>query len=320
MEFLVTDYGTLEGVLRYDQYSNGQIRNIELREENTIVTSYGSLTPQFTDQGAIYERHKKYRSSLNLHDNGRLKSVALERQSVVKTPIGEYPAELVTFYKDGALNRVFPLNGQITGYWSEEDEGRMASEFPFNFKFASFSSKIISLRFYPSGQLKSITLWPGSTVTIETPIGPMVIRNGFALYEDGGLKSVEPAKPQLLTTKIGTFLSFDQDALGIHADENSLTFDPEGQLMSFVTSVNGIEVTLDEGQIVRVGPREAPSYVDVTEMMVVPIKVTFQGNQVMVNDGMKHIFDYEKASFRTYMSEYANRGGCTDCSTCTSCG
>lgn len=320
MEDFELMYGPLDGVLRYDTYPNDQARDIELREENAIETRYGTFIPQYSEAGAIYERHKKYRSSMTLHDNGHIKSIALERQAMVKTPMGEYPAELVTFYKDGALNRVFPLNGQITGYWSEEDEGKLAMDFPFNFPFGSFTSKIISLRFYPEGQLKSLTLWPGSTIHIDTPIGMMAVRNGFALYKDGRIKSIEPAKPTLLKTKIGRFLIYDHEALGIHADTNSLTFSPTGEVESFITSTNGVEVTLNEGQIIRVGPREAPSYVDVTETMILPIKVVFKDKEVIIHGGMKHIFDLEKATFKVYVSEFALRGSCTDCSSCSSCG
>lgn len=320
MEDFELMYGPLAGVLRYDSYLNGQAKDLELREENELITDYGTFIPQHSEAGAIYERHKKYRSSMTLHDNGHIKSIALERQSIVKTPLGEYPAELVTFYNDGALNRVFPLNGQINGYWSEDDEGKLAMDYPFNFPFGSFTTKIISLRFYPGGQLKSLTLWPGSIINIQTPIGPMDIRHGFALYENGQLKSVEPAKPKIIHTKIGAFLTYDHDALGIHADTNSLTFSPKGEIQSFITSTNGVEVTLKEDQIIRVGPREAPSYIDISETMIVPIEVMFKGTDVIIKGGMKHIFDYESSTFKVYVSKYAQRGGCTDCSSCSSCG
>ena len=35
-------------------------------------------------------------------------------------------AELVTFHADGSLRRVFPLNGKLSGYWTEADEGALA--------------------------------------------------------------------------------------------------------------------------------------------------------------------------------------------------
>ena len=36
-------------------------------------------------------------------------------------------AEQVSFYESGALKRIFPLNGTLSGYWTQEDEAKLAT-------------------------------------------------------------------------------------------------------------------------------------------------------------------------------------------------
>jgi hypothetical protein len=40
---------------------------------------------------------------------------------------------LITFYEDGSIESLFPLNGQISAFWSEEEEGALARKFDFTF-------------------------------------------------------------------------------------------------------------------------------------------------------------------------------------------
>jgi hypothetical protein len=54
----------------------------------------------------------------------------------------------------------------------------------FDLPVGKFSAKTISLHFYRSGALKSLTLWPGQRITIETPVGPVRTRTGFSLHEN----------------------------------------------------------------------------------------------------------------------------------------
>jgi hypothetical protein len=55
---------------------------------------------------------RKYKASVTFYGNRALKAVSLDAQQEVLTPIGEMPAELVTFYDTGELKRVFPLDGK----------------------------------------------------------------------------------------------------------------------------------------------------------------------------------------------------------------
>lgn len=76
---------------------------------------------------------------------------------------------------------------------------------------------------------------------LKTPAGDMEVKTGFSLYKSGLLKSVEPAKPKAVHTSIGSYLAFDNDAIGIHADSGSLKFNEDGSITGF---------TCTQGQII----------------------------------------------------------------------
>jgi len=111
----------------------------------------------------IQDFEKKQLAVLSFYKSGNIKSISLEQQTEISTPIGIFPAELVTFYEDGSINSLFPLNGQISGFWSEEEEGELAQKYHFSFPFGDFYAKIIGLRFYPDGRVRSLILWPNET-------------------------------------------------------------------------------------------------------------------------------------------------------------
>ena len=203
MDTVVTDYGTLVGVTGYDTYFDGCVKACIVDRENEIETEYGRFVPQYSVVEPGMNRMKKRRSSVAFHDNGVVKSIALEKQTKVMTAIGEFPVELITFYTSGKLNRIFPLNGQINGYWSEEDEAGLCETYKFTFPLGSFQAKIIGIRFYESGKVKSITLWPGEIISVMTPKGSLKVKSGISFYEDGSIKSVEPAVKTLVDTPIG---------------------------------------------------------------------------------------------------------------------
>ncbi len=205
-------------------YKNGAVNGLRLNEKNMILTHAGQLIPYF---GAESPR-RKYKASITFHQNGALKSVSLDSQQDVLTPIGEMPAELVTFYDTGELKRIFPLDGKVSGFWSEEDERGLNVPLNFEFDFASFSALISGLCFYKNVCIRSVTLFPNEIIRIgHEPNGTIDVRHGFSLHESGRLQSLEPASPVKLRTPIGTLTAFDPNAVGINADMNSLCFDEQ---------------------------------------------------------------------------------------------
>jgi hypothetical protein len=219
--------GVFAGVDNYVCYPSGQLEGIKLSEKNMLVTHVGELVPFYTE---THRRKNKY--SVEFYKDGMVKAIALNDVQEIQTPIGEFPAELVTFFETGELKRFFPLDGKIGGMWSEQEEKKLAIPLSFDLPFTSFTAIISGMAFYKNGNIRSITLFPGETVRIATKYGEIVTRNGFSLYESGNLESLEPAVPTVIKTPTGKIDAFDPDAVGVSADVNSLVFDEEGEVIA----------------------------------------------------------------------------------------
>jgi len=320
MDSVETRYGTLTGISTCSTYPDGSLQSCILEEENRLQTSVGEIVPQYrvAEHG---ERQRKHRSSLDFYENGQLRSASLDRAMPLRCPLGLFKAELVTFHEDGSLKRLFPLNGLVDGYWSEKNEGDLAEALDFDLSVGKFSAKIINLFFYRSGALKSLTLWPGQGITINTPLGPMRVRTGFSLYEDGSLRSAEPAAAVELPTPIGCIKAFDAEMLGMNADMNSVQFNPNGTLRSVKTIHTGLRV-LDRGRESVIEPLETTSLVNLNGMRTVPMRIDFDGAAVGVVARDTHRFDTSIHSFITFERVRVIRDSCgsacpeSKCPTC----
>lgn len=319
MEVIETKYGDLIGATSYDTFFDGQVNECVLGQENEIETQYGTFIPQYSVMEASMSRVKKRRSSICFYENGNAKSIALETQTIVKTPIGDLPAELVTFYKDGRLNRVFPLNGQINGFWSEEDEESLCEPIEFSFSFGSFSAKIIGIRFYETGEVKSISLWPGEVIKITTPQGLMEVRTGISLYKNGKIKSVEPLHETRINTPIGIISAHDNDVIGIHGDANSLQFREDGKVEKLTSYLNGLIIKHKNGVLMVIEPEEVPSYVDINELMIQPIKLLFDDEYLTVLGRKTYKFSLKGHEFKVKIADVSKNGCSGMCSSCSSC-
>lgn len=312
---LETRYGTLSGISNSMTYPDGSLQSCILEVENRIQTPVGEIIPQYR-VAELGERQKKYRSSLGFFENGQIKSASLDQAMPLQTPLGIFEAELVTFYDNGAMNRLFPLNGQVDGYWSEKKEGEMAKVLDFDLPVGKFSAKIISLHFYRSGALKSLTLWPGQRITITTPIGPMRVRTGFSLHEDGSLRSVEPSVVLEVATPVGPVKAFDAEMLGMNADQNSIQFSPTGTLLSVKTIHTGLRVISAAQVETIIEPLETTSLIDIAEMRTVPMQIDFSESTVRVVAKDTQSFDCATHRFATFEREKVIRESCSSCSGC----
>ena len=315
MDTLETRYGTLSGISNFMTYQDGSLKSCILNAENRIQTPVGEIIPQYR-VAELGERQKKHRSSLGFFENGRIKSASLDRAMPLQTPLGILNAELVTFYEDGTLNRLFPLNGQVDGYWSEKNEGELAEILHFALPVGRFSAKIINLHFYPDGALKSLTLWPGQRIEVETPAGPMLIRTGFSLYQDGSMRSAEPSAPVELATPIGPVKAFDAEMLGMNADQNSVQFSPAGRLTSVKTIHTGIRVRSVDPLETIIEPHETTSLIDISEMRTVPMQIDFTESAVRVVALHTHRFDLPAHTVETFDRARVIRESCAACSGC----
>ena len=153
---------------------------------NAVSTKYGNLIPC---SGASDYR-KKHRCAVCFFDSGALKSVYLEEPQVLSLPSGDFQAELITFYEDGNAKRIFPLYGSISAYWSVEEEAAAAPFYDFLISGETHRIRPECIFFYPSGKIRSITLWPSDELTVKTPLGPVKSKLGIELYESGRIRSI----------------------------------------------------------------------------------------------------------------------------------
>lgn len=311
-----TKYGNLSGCIDPEYYAGGSMKNCGLTERNELPLECGTLVPQYSEA----EVRRKRIKSIGFYPNGSVQRIALEKQTEVLTPIGEFPAELLTFYENGSIKRIFPLNGKISAYWSETDEGKLAVPMCFEFDFGNFSAKIISVHFYPGGEIQSVTLFPGEVISLRTPVGNVSVRTGFSLYESGGLKSVEPASPVLVPTKIGKLTAYDCGAIGIHADENSLKFSESGEITGITTSTEKIIVQREGIPLTSVAPITKPSPLDENEFITIPVTVRLENGIVSLTGDQEDTFPLETSAFTVIQRQNTACTSCSDCSICGQCG
>lgn len=279
MDTFNTKYGSLNGVVAAIFHANGSIAEVELEALNTIETPYGTFIPQYEEEDV----RRKQIKPLTFHQNGTVASISLQTQQIVQTPLGTVPAEYLVFYESGAIKRIFPRNGKITGFWSEENEYELANEIQIQAPFGFLKKKLIGIYFYEDGAVKSLTFWSQDSLPIPTPAGTIETRTGVSFYPQGELKSVEPKYPTPIDTPIGEITAFNSKAIGIHGDSNSLCFTQTGQLKSLMTSTDRIIITDQQGNQTIVQPGSEPSGCNIDVMETVPLGIEFDQNKVRFN-------------------------------------
>lgn len=250
MSIIVTPFGPLEALPGAEYYSDGHVRCCIAAKRSPLDTPLGVLVPQFT-ANTVRKRHLPV---ILFHPNGMLRTLPLEAETIVPTPLGAMPAEQVTFYETGVLKRVFPLNGALNGYWTQEDETKLVRVLTLDTPLGVLQVSLVSAYFGPDGQLRSLTLWPGTTLDVDSPVGCIPTRIGVALHDAGTLDSLEPAVPVSVPTPLGPLLAYDPDAVGICGDRNSLRFRRNGALLGLSTTAHVFDVTLENGRVRRLSP------------------------------------------------------------------
>ncbi len=309
----VTRYGEIDCLGEYTCYENGTPKEITTDERIVLRTEFGELIPQY--DFATYR--KKRTSSITFYENGRLRRIALNEPMEVNTPIGIRRAELLTFYECGSLKRLFPLNGQLTAYWEEEDEYQLTKEESFELSFGRITGRVISVYFYKSGKIKSITLWPGETLRVETKYGVIPVRNGISFYMDGTINSLEPALPVFIKTPIGMLQAYDENAIGIIGDNNSVVFSKEGKLISLVASNQMvIAINKETGSRTVFSPSQELDE-DGEEIWFRPLKMAFEDDYVSFQDEKR--FDISQHEFKMQPYHKTGFSPCANCASCAGC-
>ncbi|BCZ47486.1 hypothetical protein psyc5s11_35530 [Clostridium gelidum] len=291
MEIIKTKFGILNDTFVAEYYPTGEVEGYKLEEKSELDILGYKLIPSY----GFPDLRKKEFPSVKVYKSGNIKCISLNELTSIKTKMGEYEVEKITFYEEGAINRLFLLDGKLSGYWSEDDEYNLAKTHKFNFEFASFEAKVMTLHFYENCELKSITLWPKEKVNLTLKDYKITGRIGFSLYESGKLKSCEPFRPTTINTIIGDIEAYDVNAIGIHGDENSLKFYEDGKIKSLITSRNTITVTTSEGDTIYHTPKKLRIYSNSEVMDTISLTIEFRDNLVIIDN--KYEYDIKENKF-----------------------
>ncbi|EHI99855.1 hypothetical protein CDLVIII_3282 [Clostridium sp. DL-VIII] len=280
MEQIKTKYGVLNDAIVASYYYTGEPEAYKVEEESKLDISGYRLIPLY---GFSDERRKEF-PPVKVFRSGNIKSISLNESNKINTVLGEFDVEKITFYEEGQINRLFLLDGKLSGYWSEDDEYNLAKPYKFDFKFSSFEAKIISLHFYRTKELKSITLWPKERIKLNIDNYSFIGRIGFSLYKNGEIQSCEPFRPININTPIGEIEAYDINALGIHGDSNSLNFYEDGSIKSLITSTSTITILTKEGDKIFHSPKKIRLYSNSEVMDTITLKLEFKNNKVIIDD------------------------------------
>lgn len=282
-ETVATPYGTIANVHVLSRWPSGAAQDCRLLEEDTVPTPHGWLTPLYDPEDVRRSGGK----SFSLYPNGMWRSLELQSQTVVSTPLGDLPAEWLAWHENGALKRILLRKGKLSGYWTEQDERNLASQVAISLHGQDVEAKVQGLRFYPSGSLESVTFWPGEALRLATPLGALPVRHGCAFYENGAMRSFEPARPVQLPTSVGQMTAYDPAASAICGDINSLSFSEHGKVSGLVTAA--CTLRWHEGAEQHcMSPRMEKDQLTMLRTVVVPLRVEFiPGDMVLMDDGVQ---------------------------------
>lgn len=278
MSTIRTRYGNLNDANVIGKYNSGEAEYYSVKEKSELKILGYTFIP-------LYEEMKERRKELpaiRFYKSGNIKTISLNEQTTIKTTIGDFSVEKIVFYEDGEIKRLFPLDGKLSAYWAEEDEYNLAKEHIVHTERGDFCSKIISLLFFKSGKIKSVTLWPKERIKLKIQYELINIRIGVSFYENGEISSCEPAIPTLIKTPIGIIYAFDKSAIGIHGENNSLKFNKDGSIKALITSTNKIEVTTHKGERNIYSPKTIKKYVGDINTSI-PVLIEFDNNIIKIN-------------------------------------
>ncbi|WP_460031488.1 WD40 repeat domain-containing protein [Megalodesulfovibrio paquesii] len=275
------------------RHPDGTPRLLRLDDCQSLDTPLGQLVPRFSDDSGDPETRRPPRPAIELYPNGVLKALSLEAQTPVATSLGLLPAERLLFHPDGSLRRLFPQDGKLSAYRSWQDEKALAPVLRLDLPpdpnvldagRRVLEARCISLLFFPSGALQSVSLWTEETVRWPTPVGPIPARIGLAFHENGALASLEPARPVEILSPLGPVTVFDPDPEGVSGDVNSLAFAPDGRLERLTTASHMLRATA--GSEKHIAPsRQLSLCSENEEWITLPLTVCFRGDTVLAGLG-----------------------------------
>lgn len=316
---LNTLYGTIHNVSYVNKDKEGKVCDCMLDDKNELHFSLGSVIPKYT----YLHPRDKYRSALAWYPSGAIRSIYLEGKQTIKTSIGMIPAELVTFYESGSIRRVFPLYGQISGFWKEEEEYQLSEKILLSCPEVIGAYHILCIAFYESGAVKSITFWPGEVALVRINAKEIQARIGISFYESGEIKTLEPTKGCSILTPFGEVFAYDNNPNGITGDHNSLEFDQSKRVIRVSTIKTTIKIeNIEDGTCYFYKAQLLPSRINLEEYEYEPIRlqILMKGIEITDSHGKVTFFDYDTYIISVYNTDKEDETcELTKCSNCQGC-
>ena len=285
---------------------------------NTFIPKYLPLDNRARDRNAI-----------EYYPTGELQSIYLESIQMIQIECNNLNAEYVTFYKQGQIHRIFPVYGKLSGFWSEEEEKQLLKANTVFIGGKFYTGLFSCICFYPSGVVKSLTIWPGESISILYNRKKVTVRNGISFYEDGTIKAFEPKEPLMIQHRSGSYVAFDPLAMGISGDYTSLCFYPNGDVKSLKTVLTGIyylktdkkEKDKNQEKLLRLQPELVVSLYDITEKIIMPMTIEFTKKHLYITDSSKRRYKLllEQVKETYQVVENIPFMTCGDCATCNRC-
>ena len=270
---------------------NGNIDTVMVGEKIVLETLVGNLIPQFS----LGDERPKKEAPVKFYKTGELKSLPLEDKTIISTSVGDIGSELLIFYKNGTLWRTFPLNGQVNGFWTEENEYALAEVLDIETSVGTLSVKPIYVQFYETGELESILFWPDEKLKINTSAGEVLIHKGICFHKNGQVKGFEPVEEMTVESPIGTLRALDPDPNGMYAESNSISFAADGSIQSVITSSNQITVEIEGGDTKIFAPKLVSSYCNEDAFFISPLKVLFEEHALSFNNNNEPVESFSSA-------------------------
>lgn len=265
-----TKYGVLEDCKEVTYHKNGTLATAFTHMPTKLKTPVGKITLAYN----FSSERRKYIPSAKFFNDGTLQAINLNKQLTIKTPVGNFLCEYISFYPSGVPHRLLHLNGKLSGYWSETQETALAQTTVLNLPCGLIQTKIMTLNLYATGIISSITLFPGMVISVSTSIGYVKTRIGISFYPNGALKSLEPAAPTNVQTPIGTIRAFDTNPIGVTGDKNSLCWDENGLLCSCMTT-DDLTINFADGSIKTIVARKAMSMCSDEVLVKIPYMISW---------------------------------------------
>ncbi|MBI5520094.1 MAG: hypothetical protein HY916_08540 [Desulfovibrio sp.] len=299
MDTVSTPYGRVPVTGVVERFGCGAVRSCTPACAAIFETPYGALEAQHSTD----DLRRRTVQAVSFHENGALRALPLEKPTRIETPAGPMSVELATFHPDGSLCRAFPLNGKLSGYWTQEDEGRLARPLELATPVGAIRARLIGVCFAPGGAMLSLTLWPGEVVDVPTPAGLLAARIGISFRPGGRLRSLEPARPQAVPTPAGIVQAYDLDAVGICGDVNSLGFGPDGTVSRVSTTLTRILASGPHEDERTYVPQERESLCGDGEREPVPMRLEFGGGLARIKTRTEDGWDELELSAWTLRAE-----------------